>query len=167
MSRGWSTPDRALAFVQTHGIVLESGRGPVPSLAEAIAGEPIAGSWWGHSKKSVIFRATRTVRDSPDILVCRVIGGKITYIHRRLWPALLRLAPGIECEHLAAIQEEHTSSGAHRLTTTAFPRWVPAEVETAAAKLTEAEARAQIGDWSVPAPDAGHVRRGRAPRRSR
>jgi hypothetical protein len=40
------TPAEALAFVCTHGLVLESGTGPVPSLAAAIAGEPIRGSWW-------------------------------------------------------------------------------------------------------------------------
>src|SRR5438876_7163852 len=40
------TPKQALSFVKTHGIVLESARGPVPNLAETIAGQPISGSWW-------------------------------------------------------------------------------------------------------------------------
>ena len=41
----------ALAFVERHGIVLESARhAAIPSLAEAIAGEPIRGSWWAHPK---------------------------------------------------------------------------------------------------------------------
>jgi hypothetical protein len=39
------SPKEAIAFVKRHGIVLESARGPVPSLAEAVAGEPIRGSW--------------------------------------------------------------------------------------------------------------------------
>jgi hypothetical protein len=42
--------DDPLAFVEKHGVVMESGRGPVPSLAEAIAGEPIRGSWWGQER---------------------------------------------------------------------------------------------------------------------
>jgi len=41
------TPRKALAFVRKHGVVLESAQGPVPSLARAIAGERIRGSWWG------------------------------------------------------------------------------------------------------------------------
>ena len=41
------TKAEALAFVRTHGVVLESGIGPVPSLAGTIAGSPIRGSWWG------------------------------------------------------------------------------------------------------------------------
>jgi hypothetical protein len=42
------TPNQAIAFVREHGVVLESGRGPVPSLAEAVAQGPLKGSWWSH-----------------------------------------------------------------------------------------------------------------------
>ena len=70
------TPKDAVAFVKLHGIVLESGHGPVPNLAAAIAGERIRGSWWGHPKGRSIFAATRAVRDSPDVLVCKLLGGK-------------------------------------------------------------------------------------------
>lgn len=142
-----SSPAGALAFVEKYGVVLESGRGPVPALAEAIAGEKLRGSWWGHARGREIFRATRAVRDSDDILVCRLIDGKITYVHRRLWPALVRVAGVIERSRLGAIREEHTPSGAHRLVTTPFPRWVPAAVRRAAEKMSEAAARDQIGAW--------------------
>ena len=142
-----STPEGALAFVEEHGVVLESGHGPVPSLVDAIAGEPIRGTWWGHPKRRAMFRATRSVRDSADVLVCRLLGGKITYVHRRLWPALVRLADRIGPSRLDAIREEHTTSGAHKLVTIAFPRWVPTNVREAAGKLAEVEARTQCGDW--------------------
>ena len=63
----------ALRFVERHGLVLESARhARVPSLAEAIAGKPIRGSWWSHPKGKAIFAATRAVREAPDVLVCRV-----------------------------------------------------------------------------------------------
>ena len=71
------TPKNAIAFVRSHGIVLEGARGPVPVLAEAVAGERIQGGWWGHPKGHDIFAATRAVRDSPDVLVCRLLGGKV------------------------------------------------------------------------------------------
>jgi hypothetical protein len=145
-----SSSEGALAFVEEHGVVLESGRGPVSSLAEAIAGEPIRGTWWGHPKGRAIFRATRALRDSADVLVCRLLGGKITYIHRRLWPALVRLADEIGPRRLDAIREEHTKSGAHKVVTMAFPQWVPSEVRKAAQKLSEEEARRQCGDWLTP-----------------
>ncbi len=86
------TPEEALTFVKASGIVLESARGPAPSLATTAAGEEIHGSWWGHAKGNEIFLLTRAIRRSPDVLVCRLIGGKITYVHRRLWPALIRLS---------------------------------------------------------------------------
>ena len=82
----------ALAFIKRNGIVLESARGPVPNLAEAVVGRRIRGSWWGHAKGKEIFWLTRAVRDSADVLVCRLVGGKVTYVHRRLWPALVRVA---------------------------------------------------------------------------
>ena len=142
-----SSSEGALAFVEEHGVVLESGRGPVPSLVEAITGEAIRGTWWGHPKGRAIFRATRAVRDSADVLVCRLLGGKITYVHRRLWPALVRLADEIGRPRLDAIREEHTKSGAHKLVTIAFPQWVPSEVRNAAEQLSEQEARSQCGEW--------------------
>ena len=46
----------ALAFVETHGVVLASAKGPAPRLIEAIAGEPIAGNWWSHPRATEIYR---------------------------------------------------------------------------------------------------------------
>lgn len=147
MQRDLSSADAALAYIEEQGVVLESGQGAVPSLTQAIAGEAIRGSWWGHPKGRVIFRMTRAVRDSADVLVCRLIEGKITYVHRRLWPSLVRLADQLEPSSLDAIREEHTKSGAHKLVITAFPQWVSKEVLNAARKLSEAEARSGFGDW--------------------
>ena len=138
------TPRAALAFVKRHGIVLESGRGPVPSLADAIAGEPIRGGWWSHPKGRAIFNVTRAVRDDPNVLVCRLVAGKITYVHRRLWPALVRLASAFDRKRLAAVVEEHTATGAHRVATVSYPRWVPAAVRDAARDLSLEEARARL-----------------------
>lgn len=134
------TPKQAVAFVAAHGVVLESARGPVPSLAEAVAGEPIRGSYWGHPKANDIFLCSRAIRRSADVLVCRLVGGKVTYVHRRLWPALVRLAPRFDVDRLAAIQEVHTPSGKHEVHSTAYPDWVTQDVTRAAEQLTEEEA---------------------------
>ena len=139
------TGKQAIAFVRKHGIVLESGRGSVPSLAEAIAEGPIKGSWWSHPKGKEIFALTRAVRDSNDVLVCRVAKGKVTFVHRTLWPALVRLADRFPREHLGQIKEQHTSSGRHIVQTTPFPDWVSPEVSALAKKLSESKAEMQIG----------------------
>src|SRR6266853_414199 len=86
------TIDQAKSFVQKHGVVLASGKGPVPRLTEAIVSEPIAGSWWSHPKAHQIFAVLQAVVESRDVLVCRLVGGKVSLVHRRLWPALVRAA---------------------------------------------------------------------------
>jgi hypothetical protein len=136
-----------LALVKRLGVSLESGKGPVPSFAALIARETIRGNWWGHPKSHQIFAATRAIRDSRDVLVCRLIDGKVTFVHRRLWPALVRLAPRLNPAGLAWIREEHTDSGAHKTTSTPYPKWVPQNVSKQAAKLTTEQAIHQLGAW--------------------
>jgi hypothetical protein len=134
------TPKQAISFVKANGVVLESGRGSVPNLAEAIAGGPIRGSWWAHPKADTIFLCSRAIRESADVLVCRLVGGKVTYVHRHLWPALVRLAGRFDADRLAVIEEVHTPSGSHEVNTSPFREWVSAEVVRAAARLRDDEA---------------------------
>src|SRR2546426_1804838 len=121
-------PNEALRFVERHGIVLQAARGPVPNLAEAVVGSPIRGSWWGHPMGKEIFRVAQAVCASPDILVCKLVEGKVTYIHRRLWPALVKLSTRFREDQLAKVSDEHTATGEHRSRREPFPIWVPAEV---------------------------------------
>jgi hypothetical protein len=154
------TPKQALAFVQAHGVVLESGRGPAPSLAETIAGAPIRGSWWAHPKAQTIFLCSRALREAADVLVCRLVGGKVTYVHRDLWPALVRLAGRFDADRLAVIREMHTPSGGHKVCVTAFLEWVPGEVAQAAARLTDEDATALLPVAPAKSPRGGR-RKGR------
>jgi hypothetical protein len=135
---------QALAWVRKSGIAVESARASVPSLAQVVAGEPLRGSWWAHPKRNEIFLLSRAIRRSPDVLVCRLVDGKITYIHRRLWSALVRSAGRFSKHRLAAVKEVHTSAGKHKLLVTPFPKWVPNEVLRAAEKLSEKEAASQL-----------------------
>jgi hypothetical protein len=141
------TSREAIAFIRKHGVVLESARGPVPSLAEAIAGGPIRGGWWSHPSGRLIFEVTRAVRDSEQVLVCRAVQGKVTFVHRRLWPALVRSASRFPKSSLSRIREVHTASGRHVVRSRAFPSWVPASVRSQASRLGEAQARQALGTW--------------------
>ena len=138
------TPAQGLAFVKRHGVVLQAARGAVPSLAEAIAGGPIRGSWWAHPSGHDIFRVADAVSDSDDVLVCKLLDGKVTYVHRRLWPALVKLASRFDKQGLAKIWNEHTQTGAHKSRAIAFPKWVPDDVKRAAATLSVAAAAALL-----------------------
>jgi hypothetical protein len=134
------TPKQALTFVQQHGVVLQAARGPVPSLAEYITGGPIKGSWWAHSKGHEIFELATVVSEHPDVLVCKLIDGKVTYVHRRLWPALVKLAARFDSAQLARVANEHTKTGAHRSITTPFLAWLPDDVASEAQRLSVEEA---------------------------
>ena len=131
--------DPMVALVE-HGMLLESARGPIPNVAELVAGEEIRGSWWGHPSGHAIFEALNVLADSPDVVRTRLVNGKVTLIHRRLWPALVRLADRLPVDRLAAIYEEHTPSGAHRKREQPFPDWLPEDVSLVAKQLSEDEA---------------------------
>jgi hypothetical protein len=68
-------------------------------------------------------------------------------VHRRLWPALVKLASRFSQAQLAKVEEEHTPSGAHKSQRLAFPLWVPSEVMKAAQRLSEEEAEGQLSAW--------------------
>jgi hypothetical protein len=135
-----NTTQEAIEFVRRHGIVLVSGRGPVPRLSEAIVGSPINGSWWAHPLSHEIFRIFRALGSSPEIIVCRLVNNKLTFVHRRLWPALVRAARHFSARQLEEAGQEHTASGYHVARTVPFPKWVPKQVIKEAKLLTEEEA---------------------------
>ena len=137
-------PARVSAALAEHGMLLQSARGPIPNVAELVAGEPIKGSWWGHPQGHAIFNVLGALDDSPDVVRLRLVNGKVTLVHRRLWPALARLADRFAPKQLAALHEEHTASGAHRVIEEPFPAWIPDDVAGAAAQLSEADALAQL-----------------------
>jgi hypothetical protein len=85
------------------------------------------------------------VQASDDILVCRLIGGKITLVHRRLWPALVRAANTFAPQRIARVSEEHTASRRHAVHETPFPQWVPADVLEQAQVLSQEQALRALG----------------------
>lgn len=144
------TAGQAIAFIKEHGVILASAKGPVPRLTEAIVGGPIRGSWWAHPRSHHIYAILQTVTDSRDVLVCRLVHGKVTFIHRRLWPALVRVAKQFPAARISQVHEEHTASGRHATREVPFPRWVPPAVAELAQGMTEKEAFDSLGPWSLP-----------------
>jgi hypothetical protein len=146
-----ATAAEALAFVRERGVVLASAKGTAPRLTEVIVGETIEGSWWTHPQSRRIYAILKTVTESEQVLVCRLINGKITLVHRRPWPSLVRLAKHFAPEQLAQVREEHTSSGRHISREVPFPQWVPADVTEQAKTTNEQEALAIFRAWLPPA----------------
>lgn len=79
-------------LVRRAGLVTVVPAGPLPSLVEAVVGEPVEGSWWGHAKGKLIYRLSQALLESPEIVAVKLVGGKVTFVHRSLWPVLYRVA---------------------------------------------------------------------------
>ena len=63
----------------------------LPSVSAIVAGEPVRGSWWSHPRAREIFRLAMALREHADVLLIRLVSGKLTYVHRSLWPAILSI----------------------------------------------------------------------------
>ena len=141
------TLKQALDFIRYHGVVLESARGDEPSLAQRVAGETIKGSWWGHPKGQEIYALTQKLHDSRAVLICTLAKGRITYIHRRLWPAFVRLAKRFPQHALDKVREVHLPTGRHKREDIPFPEWVAADAMRSSKALSAKEAEQQISTW--------------------
>ena len=79
------------ARLKHDGLLLKSDP-RFPSVAGLVAGEAIRGSWWAHPAAHAIFQELQRLAAHPDVLIVKLVAGKDTLIHRRLWPELLALA---------------------------------------------------------------------------
>jgi len=140
------TTDELLAALVEHGVLLESAKGPVPNVAELVVGAPITGSWWAHPDSHAVFAEINALADHPDVVRTRLLNGKVTLVHRRVWPALVVLADRFPPERLAALHERHTESGKHVVDEVPFPDWVPAEALEEARTMDENAAEARLAE---------------------
>lgn len=65
-----------------------------PSLVSLLAGAPVAGSWWGHPAGQLIYQIGEILDHDPDVLLVKLWRGKLTLVHRSLWPPLVRIGRG-------------------------------------------------------------------------
>jgi len=79
---------RVLAALAVSGVLMQHDR-VLPSATAAVAGEPVAGSWWSHPMAHEIFGALNDLDDEGHVLRARLVAGKQTLVGRTLWPALV------------------------------------------------------------------------------
>ncbi|MCA1575344.1 MAG: hypothetical protein LC770_12575 [Acidobacteria bacterium] len=77
----------ALQTLRRLGLLLETDA-RLPSVACLIAGEPISGSWWSHAFAQKIFTTLGQFADHRDVMFTKLISGKVTLVHRKLWPEI-------------------------------------------------------------------------------
>ncbi len=67
-----------------HGLLLLQDK-ELPSAVGIITGEKLSGSWWSHPRAHEIFRRLEELDDAIGI---KLIAGKVTFVDRKLWPAI-------------------------------------------------------------------------------
>lgn len=67
-----------------------------PSIAGLVVGGDVHGSWWAHPQSHEMFHLSCALRDHPDVLMVKLISGKVTFVHRPLWPAIVAVGAARE-----------------------------------------------------------------------
>lgn len=138
---------KLMSFLRRNQIVMESASiNGVPSLVKFMAGHDFTGNWWSLPQSSRIYNALQRIRNHPDILVCRLLRGRICLVHRFVWAPLLALSSRFSAGALDRVIESHGESGRHSVTVIETPDWAPPSVNGDAAELTSERARAKLFD---------------------
>jgi hypothetical protein len=89
------TAAEALDLLRRERVLTLTPLAGLRSLVGEIAGE-VRGSWWAHPSGRLIFSVASALEDSPEVLGGKLVQGKVAFVHRKLWPPLVRvvLDPG-------------------------------------------------------------------------
>lgn len=83
-----ATPfDTAQEWLEQHGILLVVDP-LLPSVTTLVTGGPIKGSWWGHPQSHAVFAVVEQLDGYGQALQTKLVSEKVTFVHRRFWPAL-------------------------------------------------------------------------------
>jgi len=95
------TTSEALDLLRRERVVTLTPSPGLRSLVAEIAGE-VRGSWWAHPSGGLIFSIVSALDDSPEVLGAKLVRGKIAFVHRDLWPQLVRVVLDPEWRSTAA-----------------------------------------------------------------
>lgn len=82
---------RALDQLAKHGLLLGHDALAL-SVTRLVTGEQVRGSWWSHPRTHDIYWVYQELHHRDDVQSCKLVAGKLTFVGKALWPALLRVA---------------------------------------------------------------------------
>ena len=85
----------AIGRLDDWGFVLDSDP-RLPSWPSLVVERPVRGSWWADPEVHLIHRAGSSLIAHRDVLHVVLISGKLTCVHRRMWPSFLAVALAAE-----------------------------------------------------------------------
>ena len=138
--------DELARVVALHKVVTEAARCRVPSLVHLMAPPPPLprGSWWSWPGANRIHNRLVALAERDDLLVCRLVRGKVTWVHASAWPALVRLRDAFAPDALDRVTDVHQADGRHARHVVALADWLPEDVAALARRLDEPAARAAL-----------------------
>ena len=148
--------DNLLRAIAEHGLLLLQDK-KLANAVTFITGERLSGSWWSHPRAQEIFRAVEALPED-EVITTKLVGGKVTFVHRSLWSDLLAVVEG-ERE-----VQVHTKSGRHEKRFEPWSAWakrmkVRATRDAAAARERLERAVIAIGGTPKLLPWRANVRR--------
>jgi hypothetical protein len=131
-----------LRAIAEHGLLLLQDK-KLANVVTFITGQRLKGSWWSHPRAHEIFQAIEALPED-QVITTKLVAGKVTFVHRSLWPDLLAVADG-EREY-----DVHTESGRHEKRYEPWAAWakrmkVRATRDAAAARARLEQAVIAIG----------------------
>ena len=78
----------------------------LPSVTGFVAGDNVRGSWWTHPQSHEMYHLACQLRAHSDVLMVKLISGKVTLVHRHLWPAVFAVATAREPWQLEELSKE-------------------------------------------------------------
>ena len=142
------TVDELARFVARHKVVTEAARCRVPSLVHLMAPPPPLprGSWWSWPGANRIYNRLVALRERDELMVCRLVRGKVTYVHADAWPALVRLRDAFPAAALDRVSSVHGANGRHTTHVLPLDDWLRRDVAAAARALAADAALEELAD---------------------
>ena len=126
-----------LNFVTSNQIVAESAKLGCLTAIGFMVRQEFAGSWWSLPEASRLYNTLQRIRNHPRILVCRLLAGRVTYVHSDSWEPLLALENCLPEGALDRIVERHLRSGKHEVVKVSPAEWAPLETKQRVAHLAK------------------------------
>jgi hypothetical protein len=132
-------------------------------LTSLVIGEPIRGSWWGHPLGNEIYHLYNDLADQPPVLIVKLVSAKVTFVHRRLWPAVVAVGEaraGWQVDGLtpAATNLLKMVDESGQLAWDDIPPFLPPNNSSATEAVRALEARLLVHTGEVHTPSGAHAK---------
>ena len=103
--RSIADTERLLDRLASVGLLLQQDQ-TRDNIVRILTSETLGTPGWDHPLANHIFKVLEGVSEHPDITLCKLISGKVTFVHRRLWPSLYTVGASKEDWQLQSLTDD-------------------------------------------------------------